>query len=61
MTRADSIASHGRVGKVSALSITSFGRLYKAIEEIIVVGVTEIMHLVSKINTTINLISRVDN
>lgn len=59
MPSADSIASHGRTGKVSALSIGSLGRLIKGIEEIIVTAKTEIISLVSAIHPVMELISKV--
>lgn len=59
MPTADSIASHGKTGKVSALSIGSLGRLLKSVEEIIVGAKEEIIHLVSAIHPIMELISKV--
>jgi hypothetical protein len=56
-----SIASHGRAGKASGMSIGSFGRLYKSfISEIIPVTIAEIMNLVSRVRTVLNMESRIE-
>lgn len=53
------IASHGRVGKVSAISIGSFGRLYRAtISKIVTLTIAEVMNLVSVVKTVLNMESR---
>jgi hypothetical protein len=61
MPGAESIASHGRTKKVSALSIASLGRLRKAISEIVDLARTEIISLISRTLTVLNLTSRVDD
>jgi len=58
--RADNIASHGRVGKVSAMSISSFGRLYRKTAEVIAGIVREVFRGVSAITNAILKISKVD-
>jgi len=60
MTGADNIASHGRTRKVSALSIASFGRLYRGIREIVEVTIAEIMNLVSRVKTVLNMTSEIE-
>lgn len=60
MPGAEQIASHGKTGKVSAITLGSFGRLIKGIEEIIITAKTEIISLVSAIRPIMNLISRID-
>lgn len=62
--RADVIASHGRTGQVTALALGSFGRLLKAMREfppIVVGGIREVWNLLSKINTVVNIESRIAN
>jgi len=59
MPTADSIASHGKTGRVSALSIGSLGRLLRGIEEVIISAKTEIINLVSAIHPVMELISKV--
>lgn len=57
-----SIASHGRVGKTSGMSIGSLGRLYKAIvtiPEVVVVGIAEIMKLVSRVKMVMGIESEI--
>lgn len=55
------IASHGRAGKASGMSIGSFGRLYKVfITEAVEVTIAEIMNLVSRIRTILDLESRIE-
>lgn len=61
MPGAESIASHGRTKNVSALSVASLGRLQKAIGEIVEQAVTEIISLISRTLTVLNLTSRVDD
>lgn len=61
MPGAESIASHGRTKNVSALSIASLGRLQKAIGEIVERARTEIISLISRTLTVLNLTSRVDD
>lgn len=61
MPGAESIASHGRTKKVSALSIASFGRLQRLFGEIIETARTEIISLISRVLTVVNLESRVDD
>ena len=61
MPGAESIASHGRTKKVSALSIASLGRLQKALGEIVELARTEIISLISRTLTVLNLTSRVDD
>jgi hypothetical protein len=56
MTSADKIASHGRTGRVSALTIASFGRLAKAVAIKIIV---EVMRLISEISQRLELTSRI--
>ena len=62
--RADSIASQGKVGKVSALSVASFGRLYRylvgVIPPVIIGEIVEVWNLVSRITRVLSLQSRVD-
>ena len=61
--RADVIASHGRTGQVTALALGSFGRLLKtisALPPIIIGGLQEVWNLMSKINTTLNIESRIE-
>jgi hypothetical protein len=61
MTKADTIASHGRVRQVSALSIASLGRLYRGvIVEAVAVGIAEIVRLVSRITTILGIKSEID-
>ncbi len=56
-----SIAAHGRAGKVSAMSISSWGRLYRGIiSEIIEVTIAEIMNLVSRVRTVLDVQSRIE-
>ena len=59
--RADSIASHGRTGHVTALSLGSFGRLLKLIglPPIVIEGLVEVWNLVSRISTRLNIESRI--
>ena len=59
MPGAESIASHGRTKKVNATTLASLGRLHKAVEELIEVIKTEIIHLVSSIHPVMNLISKI--
>ena len=60
MTKADTIASHGRVRQVSALSITSFGRLYRGIViGAVTVGIAEIVKLVSRVKTIFEMRSEI--
>ncbi len=60
MTKADTIASRGRTRQVSALSIASSGRLYRGIiMEAVVVGIAEIMKLVSRITTVFSMKSEI--
>ena len=59
MPGAESIASHGRTGKVTATTIASFGRLLKGISEIVVTAKTEILSLVSAIHPIMELVSKV--
>ena len=59
MAGAESIASHGRTGKITATTITSLGRLLKGISEIVVTGKTEIIHLISKVSPVLRLTSRI--
>lgn len=61
MPSAESIASHGKTKKVSALAIGSLGRLQKVVEEIIDIGKTEIINLISTVRKVMNLGSRVDD
>jgi len=59
--RADSIASHGRTGLVSALSVGTLGRLLYItgiIPPIIIEGIVEIWNLVSAINRQLDLESK---
>ena len=56
MTRADNIASHGRIGRISSVTIGSFGRLIESWRVTIIV---EVMRLVSEIKRTMELISRI--
>lgn len=62
MTNASSIASHGRTGKASGMSVGSFGRLYRSISAVVPPAVklfiAEVMNLVSEIDTVLNLESR---
>lgn len=62
MTNAGSIASHGRTGKVSGMSVGSFGRLYRSIigviPPIVTLFIAEVMNLSSKIDTILNIESR---
>ena len=56
-----SIASHGRAGKISGISIASFGRIYKDfISQVIEVTIAEIMNLVSRVQTVLNIESRIE-
>lgn len=61
MPGAESIASHGRTKNVDASSIASFGRLHRAIGEIVEAVRTEIISLISTIRTILNVESRVDD
>ena len=61
MPGAESIASHGRTKRVSALSIASLGRLQKAAAAIVDLGKTEIIHLISTVRKVMTLGSRVDD
>ena len=61
MPGAESIASHGRTKRVSATTIASFGRIEKAVEELIEAARTEIMHLTSAIHPIMELVSRIDD
>jgi len=56
MTRADNIASHGRIGRASAVTIISFGRL---IESWRITVIVEVMRLMSEIKRTMELVSRI--
>lgn len=61
--RADVIASHGRTGQVTALQLGSFGRLLKALRElppIVIEGLREVWNLISRINTTLDIESRIE-
>lgn len=55
-----SIASHGRAGKVSAMSIASVGRLYRAIAGVVGVALREIMRLTSTITKIMSLDSDIN-
>ncbi len=56
-----SIASHGRAGKASGMSIGTFGRLYKSfISEPIEVTIAEIMNLVSRVRTVLRMESGIE-
>lgn len=59
-----SIASHGRAGKASGMSIGSFGRLYRriagVIPPIVIEGLREVWNLLSRINTVVNIESRIN-
>ncbi len=60
MTSGRSIASKGRTGKVSAMSIASHGRLYRdIIAEVVAVVLREIMRFNSTINRIMNLDSEI--
>jgi hypothetical protein len=61
MPGAESIASHGRTKKVSATALASFGRLQKAVEELVETVRTEIISLISQVLTVLNIESRVDD
>lgn len=58
---AGSIASHGRTGRVSSASLGSFGRLLRQIglPPIIEGLIVEVWNLMSRINTVINIESRI--
>jgi hypothetical protein len=61
--RADSIASHGRTGQVTALSLGSFGRLVSRLAEISPIlagGIVEVWNLVSRVNTLLRMESKID-
>lgn len=61
MTGADNIASHGRTRKISGMAIASFGRLYRSfISEPVEVTIAEIMNLVSRVKTVLNMESRIE-
>lgn len=59
MTDAANIASHGRVGKVSALTIASHGRLRGAFRFVEDFGI-KVLELVSQVSTAIRLKSGVN-
>ncbi len=59
--RADVIASQGKTGKVSAMSVGSFGRLARKIGEILVVLRREIFEGYSRITKAITFNSRIDS
>jgi hypothetical protein len=61
MPGAESIASHGRTKKVSDTTLASLGRLHKAVEELIDITRTEIISLISRVLTVLNIESRVDD
>ena len=58
--RADNIASHGRIGQVTASTIGSFGRIGGFLGEIVGIIYKEIFRGVSYITRVLSLISKID-
>lgn len=62
MSQGTSIASHGRTGKTSSITINTLGKIYliKGFIDNIIIATTEIINIISSILTNLNSISEIN-